>query len=133
MKLTDKDRNALVKVRLQNAKEALEEVRGNVGLGYWRVVANRLYYACFYATSALLIKHGITAHTHAGVINQMGLRFISTGIISQEQGKLHKHLFELRQTGDYDDWIHIQKEDVLPLIEPVEQFIATIENLISSL
>ena len=131
MKLKSKDRKKLVEVRIQKAKETLEEVKGNIGLGYWRVAANRLYYASFYAASALLIKHEITAHTHAGVINQLSLHFVSKGIISMEQGKLHKHLFELRQSGDYDDWIYIEEEDVLPFIEPVEQFIAEIEKLIN--
>ena len=131
MKLTNKNRSTLVEIRLQKAKEALEEVRGNIGLSYWRVAANRLYYASFYAVSALLIKHGITAHTHAGAINQFSLHFVTKGIISVEQGKLHKHLFELRQSGDYDDWVYIEEEDILPLIEPVEQFIKTIEKLIN--
>ena len=131
MKLTNKNRGTLVEIRLQKAKETLEEVKGNIGLNYWRVAANRLYYASFYAVSALLIKHGITVHTHAGAINQLSLHFVTKGIISVEQGKLHKHLFELRQSGDYDDWVYIEEEDVLPLIEPVEQFIKTIEELIN--
>jgi uncharacterized protein (UPF0332 family) len=132
MTLKNKDRNALVTVRLQKAKETLTEVKGNIGLGYWRVAANRLYYASFYAVSALLIKNEITAHTHSGVINQLSLHFVTKGIISIEQGKLHKHLFELRQSGDYDDWVYIEEEDVLPFIEPVELFIAKIENLINN-
>ena len=131
MKLNSIDKTALADIRIKKAKETLEEVKGNIGLGYWRVAANRLYYACFYAVSALLIKRGITAHTHTGVINQLSLHFISKGIISSEQGKLYKHLFELRQTGDYDDWVYIEKEDVLHLLEPAEQFINEIENLIN--
>ena len=99
-------------------------------LGYWRVAANRLYYACYYAACALLIKNDFT-HTHAGVINQLGLHFVAKGIISKEQGKLIKRLFELRQSGDYSDWYCIDEEDVKPLIEPAGKFIAEIENLIN--
>ena len=130
MTLKQKDKDALVTIRLQRAKETMSEVNGNMQLGYWRVVANRLYYACYYATTALLIKNNITAHTHAGVINQLGLHFVTKGIVSNKQGKFFKHLFELRQSGDYDDWYNIEEKDVKPLIEPAEQFIATIENLI---
>ena len=132
MKLRNEDKKALVEVRLQKAKETLAEAKGNIGLGYWRVAANRLYYSCYYAASALLIKHGITAHTHAGVINQFGLHFIINGTISTEQGKLYKHLFELRQSGDYDDWIYIEEEDVRPFVEPAEKFIAEIETLVNN-
>jgi uncharacterized protein (UPF0332 family) len=91
MKLQQEDRNALVKVRLQRAKETMEELNGIIPLGYWRIAANRLYYACFYAISALLIKNNLVAHTHSGVINQFGLHFVAKELVSKEQGKLYKH------------------------------------------
>jgi uncharacterized protein (UPF0332 family) len=131
MILQQEDKNALVTIRLQRAKETLAEVQGNIDLGYWRVAANRLYYACYYAASALLIKHGLIAHTHAGVINQLGLHFVKNGKVSMEQGKLLKQLFALRQSGDYDDWMIIEEKDIIPLLVPAKQFIETIEQLIN--
>ena len=130
MTLSHEDRESLVALRLQRAKETLTEVKGNIELGFWRVVANRMYYACFYAVSALLIKKGLTAHTHSGVINQLGLHFVKKGLISMEQGKMYSRLFDIRQTGDYNDWISIEENDVIPLIEPVNDFIESIEKLI---
>ena len=130
MTLQQEDKNALVTVRLQRAKETMIEVKGNMQLGYWRIAANRLYYACYYAASALLIKNNFTAHTHTGVINQFGLHFVTKGFISKEQGKFFKQLFNLRQSGDYDDWFDIDEKDIKPLLEPAEKFIETIEKLI---
>jgi uncharacterized protein (UPF0332 family) len=132
MKLKNKDRTTLVAVRIQKAKDTFAEAKGIFDLGYWRVAANRLYYASFYAASALLIKNEIFAHTHTGVINQLSLHFVTKGIISVEQGKLYKHLFELRQSGDYDDWVYIEEKDVFPYFEPVENFITEIEKLINN-
>jgi len=77
MTLKKEDRNALVAIRIQRARETMLEVRSSIELGYWRLAANRLYYVCYYATVALLIKNGITAHTHVGVINQFGLQFVT--------------------------------------------------------
>jgi len=131
MTLKQEDRNVLVSVRLQRAKETMAEVHGVIQLGYWRNAANRLYYACYYAACALLIKNGITAHTHAGVLNQFGLHFVAKEIVSMEHGKLLKQLYNLRQTGDYDDWIVVKESDITPLLEPAEHFITTIENLIN--
>jgi uncharacterized protein (UPF0332 family) len=131
MTLQPEERNVLVEIRLQRAKETLAEVKGNVELSYWRVVANRLYYACYYAVTALLIKNGLVAHTHTGVINQLGLHFVIKGIISMEQGKLYRNLFEKRQSGDYDDWVIIEEQDIKPFIVPAERFIAEIEGLIN--
>ena len=132
MTLQQEDKNALVAIRLQRAKETISEAKGNMQLGYWRIAANRLYYACYYAATALLIKNNLTAHTHTGVINQFGLHFVTKGFMSKEQGKFFKQLFNLRQSGDYDDWFVINERDVKPLLEPVERFIEEIENLINS-
>ena len=132
MTLQQEDKNALIALRLQRAKETMEELKVNVQLGFWRIAANRLYYACFYAASALLIKNNLTAHTHSGVITQFGLHFVSTGLINKEQGKLLKQLYNLRQSGDYDDWFVIDEKDIIPFIEPTEKFITEIENQIYS-
>ena len=132
MTLKQEDRDALTKIRLQRAKETMLEVKSNMELGYWRLAANRLYYACYYAVVALLVKNEINAHTHAGVINQFGLHFVTKELISKEQGKFYKQLFNLRQSGDYDDWFYIDEKDISPLLQPAENFIKTIENLINN-
>jgi uncharacterized protein (UPF0332 family) len=132
MKLSEEERKAVVVLRLQKAKETLSEVKDIMELGYWRTAANRLYYACYYATSALLIKYGYSAHTHSGVISLLGLHFVSKGIISKESGKFYGRLFELRQTGDYDDWIVIEATDVEILIKPAEDFVCLLEQLIQA-
>ena len=130
MTLQQEDRKALVSIRLQRAKETISEAKAIIQLGYWRIAVNRLYYACYYAASALLIKNGNTAHTHTGVINQFGLNFVSKGLVNNEQGKLIKRLFELRQNGDYNDWFSIDESDVVPFLKPAENFIAEIEKFI---
>jgi uncharacterized protein (UPF0332 family) len=129
MGLTDKERKIVVQFRMEKAKKTFSEMVPLIDNKLWHTAANRLYYACYYAVSALLIKNGIEAKTHHGIISQMGLLFVKTGLISIESGNLYKQLFELRQTGDYSDWIDIEKEDIVPLIEPAEKFIAEIEKL----
>lgn len=46
-----------------------------------------MYYACFYMTTALLMKRGYSASTHSGVIRLFGLHFVSTGMVDREIGK----------------------------------------------
>jgi uncharacterized protein (UPF0332 family) len=99
-------------------------------LGFWNAVANRLYYACYYMTTALLIYNGHTAQTHSGVIRLFGLNFVITGIVSKEQSKFYSKLFELRQTGDYDDLYNLTEEEVQPLIGAAFKYIEYLENLI---
>ena len=132
MTLNPEERNALVAIRLQKAKETLQEAKDIANMNIWRAAANRLYYACYYAANALLIKYGYSARTHSGIISLLGIHFVSTGLISQEQGRFYSNLFELRQNGDYDDWHVIEAEDVQTRIVPAEKFITAIEDLISN-
>ena len=130
MKLTDDERDAVVAFRLQKAEDTLKEAEGIASLCYWNAVANRLYYACYYITSALLVKHDFSARTHRGIIHLLGLHFISKGIISKEAGRLYSKLFDLRQTGDYDDLFNLNEEDVKPLIAEANRYINEIRKII---
>jgi len=131
MSLTDEERDAIVFYRKQKAKETLSEAEGIAQLGYWNAVINRLYYACYYITSALLIFNGHSAQTHSGVMRLFGLNFVLKGIVTKEQSKFYSKLFELRQTGDYDDLYKLTEEEVKPLIGLARVYIEYIEELLS--
>ena len=131
MRLTEDERQSLVLLRLDNARQTLEDTKIIAKNKLWKAAANRLYYACYYAASALMVQFGFEAKTHAGIIRLLGLHFISKNIISNELGDIYYKLFALRQKGDYDDWIVVTELDILPLIAPAEQFIAEIEKLIN--
>jgi uncharacterized protein (UPF0332 family) len=130
MNLSNEDRKHVVQFRIEKAKNTFSEISLLISNDLWHTAANRLYYACYYAVGALLLQNGIEAHTHHGVINQMGLYFVRTGILSVEQGKLYQRLFELRQTGDYSDWIVIDEKDINPLVEKAANFIQEIEKIL---
>lgn len=95
---------------------------------YWELVANRIYYAAYYAISALLIANGHTAKTHESIIRIFGLFFVKTGLFTLEQGKLYNKLYTLRLTGDYNDHYDLEEQDVLPLIEPTEKLIQEVKE-----
>lgn len=98
--------------------------------GSWNACINRLYYACYYIVSALMIKSGYKAQTHSGLKTQLSLHFIKNGKVSKENGKLFVDLMDWRQKGDYGDMFDFDQETVEPLIVPVEKFIDDIETLI---
>ena len=130
MNLTDEERESLVIARKARAFDTWEETKGIVECGYWHAAANRMYYACYYMTTALLIKNGFQASTHSGVIRLLGLHFVSAGIISKDLGRFYSKLFELRQSGDYDDWIVIDANEILPLMDSVDNYLNTLLSLI---
>ena len=131
MGLTEKDRTEIVKYRLEKANDTLAEIPVQIENKFYRTAANRLYYACFYAATALLINDGYEAHTHSGVKTLLGLHYIKENKIDKEFGKMYNNLFGLRQTGDYEDRIIIKEEDIKPYLKPAEKFIIEIEKLIN--
>ena len=130
MGLNEIERKEVVKFRLEKARSTFAEISVLMENKFYRTAANRLYYACYYAATALLIKDGYETHTHSGVKTLLGLHYISENKIEKSVGKMYGQLFNLRQTGDYEDWMDIEDDDILPLIEPAEKFIAEIELLI---
>ena len=130
MSLTQEERDIIVKYRLERANETLTEAKDLMQLNHWHGAANRLYYACFYAVCALLIKNGCVTRTHSGVFSLLGEHFVLTGLISKEQNKFYRRVLELRQTGDYDDFTELSEKEMLLLFEPATDFIKTIEQLI---
>jgi len=131
MGLSDEERGSIVAYRLQKAKETFAEITVLIENKLWRNAANRLYYTCFYAASALLTKDSYQAHTHQGVKNVLSLKYIKEGKLDKSLIKTYGMLFNMRQRGDYEDWAIIEEEDIKPLIEPAGKFIAAIEKIIS--
>ncbi len=128
--MNDLQRLELADYRMKKATATFSEVALLVENELWNTAVNRLYYACFYAVSALLIFHNIQSKTHSGTRQLFGLHFIKTGIVEKETGKFFSYLFDQRQTGDYDDFYDFEKEDVSGLIEPTKTLLFTIEKLI---
>ena len=129
MSLNQEEREAIVTYRLEKARKTMEQAKCNLPMHFWELVANRMYYAAYYAVSALLIANGHTAKTHETIVRIFGLHFVKTGIFSTEQGHLYNKLFSLRLTGDYNDHFDLEEADVLPLVAPTEQLIADVSKM----
>jgi len=129
--MNQEERQEFVKYRITKARETFNEVRLHVENKLWNTAVNRLYYACYYAVIALLIEKDIKAQTHSGVRQMFGLHFVKSGLIDKDSGKFYTDIFDMRQTGDYDDYIDFEKEDVLDMIGPANELISKIEILLS--
>lgn len=120
----------LIKYRISRSKETISEVQELIKLKYYNTAVNRIYYACFYAVNALLLKNDLKAKTHDGVRQMFGLHFVKTGIVSKEMGRIFTRLYTKREAGDYDDFILYDKETVEDLIALAKDFIQGIEKIL---
>lgn len=129
MSLNFEERKAVVTYRIEKAARTIEQAKSNVPMGYWELVANRMYYAAYYAVSALLIADQHTAKTHEGIIRIFGLEYVKKERVPVEMGKLYNKLFTLRLTGDYNDHYGLEEQDVLPLLQPTLDLIDMVSHL----
>ena len=120
----------IIKYRIERAKESLTEAKILSESGHWNTVANRLYYSVFYAVNSLFIKYDINSSSHSGTKTIFNKEFIKSGILDKNAGQLYNNLFNKRQEGDYQDFQFFDEKTIYPLIEKVEDFIYSIENLL---
>lgn len=119
----------LVLYRITRANETLEDARILANSGRWNACVNRLYYACFYAVSALLVRHGLSSSKHTGVRSLFNQHYVKTGKIPKDLARTYNDLFERRQEGDYIDFVRFQESRVLPWISEAEQLVEYICRL----
>jgi uncharacterized protein (UPF0332 family) len=125
------DNDGYIQYRFERAKETYQEALLMVQHEHWNAALNRLYYACFYAVIALLLKDNIETKTHDGTRIQLSLHFIKTGKIDPKLGKLYNDLSMKREKGDYGDLYDFGEDEILPLIDPVKDFITVIEHFLN--
>ena len=128
--MNQKERQKLVEYRIIKARDTFKEVGLHIENELWITAVNRLYYACYYAVIALLIDKEIQPQSHSGVRQMFGLHFIKTGIIDTSIGKFFSDIYDMRQTGDYDDFITFDKDVVMDLLEPANNLIEQAEKLL---
>lgn len=122
----------LIIYRIARSFETLEEADYNAKGKYYNAAINRLYYACYYVASALMLKYNQDASTHKGIKMMLGLHFVKPGILDPKYGRIYQQLFENRQSGDYEDFTYCDKEMFDEMRPQAEDFINAVQKLIAS-
>lgn len=123
-------RAAMIDYRMERAYSTLGEADLLYEGGYFNAAINRLYYACYYATIALLLKYGIETSTHNGVKTQLSMHFVRTGRLSLEHSTTFGLLFDKRHSSDYADFAYCDASLIEMLRPRAEAFINAIKTLI---
>lgn len=128
--MNEPDRKEIIKYRITRAHQTFLEIDKHIENELYDTAINRLYYACYYAVTALFISKEIKAQTHIGVRQMFGLHFIKNGLIDKNLGRYYANIFDKRLTSDYDDFIDYSKDEVLALMKPANELISKINQLI---
>jgi len=130
--MTEEER-ALVAYRMERAHEAIDEAKMLFNAGHINLYVNRLYYACFYAVSALLLTKNLSTSKHGHLRSLMHREFVKTGLIPKELGGHFDLLFDSRLKGDYADFASFKADDVSGWLEETQKFVTQAEALIPKL
>ncbi|MBO4403225.1 MAG: HEPN domain-containing protein [Bacteroidales bacterium] len=71
----NQEKKEIVRYRIEHAVQTLSEVEVLLQNRFYNTAANRMYYACYYAVSALLVANGIVAKSHDGAKQMFGMHF----------------------------------------------------------
>jgi uncharacterized protein (UPF0332 family) len=119
--------------RLQQAEESLEEARFLFeGQKSPRSVINRAYYAMYYSVLALLIFESYSSSKHSGVLSFFNKRFIKGNVIPQDVGRAINRAFDLRQRGDYREYVTLSRKQAEPFLNEARRFIDTVQGYLKA-
>jgi len=128
MTIESNDKRELIKYRLDQAVETIEDVRILIENNRMRAAINRIYYGMFYSLLALGIKNEFETSKHAQLIGWFNKSFINEGLIDTKYGKIINKAFNRRTKGDYDIYIDFDKDTVIEMYNEMQDFITKIKK-----
>ncbi len=115
---------------IEKANDSLNAAQDDLKAGRFSFSVNRIYYACFYAVSAVLLQKGLRFKKHSGVRAAFHKHIVKPGLISRESGQFYDEIFEARQRGDYIELVRFEKEQVEKWLQRASEFVKAVRALI---
>ena len=122
------DNEILVGNWIVKSRETLQSAEKNIEINELATAQNRLYYAVFYAVSALAQKNNFATSKHSQLKGWFSREFIKTNRLDKKYGKLYFKLFESRQKSDYTFTYKPNEENLLINLGLAKEFIEEIEK-----
>ncbi len=125
-------REEVIKYWIEKSMESLSAAEDDLRAGRFSFAVNRIYYACFYVTSASLLQKELKFKKHSGVKASFHKNFVKQGLVSADEGRFYDKLFEARQRGDYIEFVHFEKDQVEDWLKKAKKFVNKLKMLIES-
>ncbi|MBN2465152.1 HEPN domain-containing protein [candidate division WOR-3 bacterium] len=123
----------LVAYRLTRARETLTDAQLLLDQHRLPAAANRIYYAMFYAATALLLTKGLSSSRHSGVIGLFRREFVRTGLFPSELAQHLDEAFAERLESDYGDYVQFEPADIEDLLAAARRFVDKAEEVVRNL
>lgn len=128
----DEARSKLIALWLEHSEDAIASAELELEAGHPNFALNRVYYACFYAVTALLFKDGKQFGRHSGVRSEFHKSYVKTGLVETRWGRFYQDLFEDRQQGDYVATASFDVTGISGRLEQAREFVRIVRGLVNS-
>lgn len=122
---------ALSKVRLEQAKENLEEAEILFDLNKFKGASNRAYYSIFHAIKSILALKQKDFKKHSSVLAYFNKEYTNNGIFDKELGRRINKASFYREKSDYEDFYIVTKDACKAQIETAKLVIKEAEKYIN--
>ncbi len=112
-----------VSLYIAHTREMLQVAQANLEDNFYGSAINRVYYAIFYAASALLLTKGESRSKHSGVISAFRKIFIKTGVIEVEYSDIYGKVMDARVDSDYDMVYEPDENATKKLLSDAQRFV----------
>ncbi len=116
---------------IEKAMDSLASSEDELKADRFSFAVNRIYYACFYAASAVLLQKKLRFQKHSGVRAAFHQHLVKPGLISREYGKFYDEIFEARQRGDYIELVRFEKKQIEAWLKKGRLFVEAMKSLAS--
>lgn len=121
---------AILRYRLEQAEQTLEEASVLADASLLRGAVNRAYYAMFYATLALLATRRLGTSKHSSVLALFDREFIKTGLLPKELSKFLHNAFDLRQEQDYSEQPLLDEDTMHLALANAQNFVKVVNTFL---
>jgi len=122
----------LIRYRMGRAREALADADAALREERFNEASNRIYYATFYAASALLATRDLSSSRHSGVISLLYEHFVRPGTFPRSLAHHLAAAFDMRAESDYKDFAEPDPVRLREMLEQAGAFIEVVDKLAPS-
>ena len=106
------DRKAIVRIKINSAKEILDDAERTIKSEELLKAAIKIYAAIFISVSALALKEDYLTSSHAQLFSWFNENYIMTGIFNQHLGKYYLEIFQMHQKINVDEFFDVDKTGI---------------------
>ncbi len=113
---------------IAKSKGLLKSAQHSFGGGFYDDAISRAYYGVYHAITAILLTKGLSFSSHGQTIGAFNREFDKIGLLPKNSGEIVRHLFEARQSSDYDALSNVDKADAEQDLKDADMIITECET-----